>query len=65
MGLHRTFLFMLVVGLIIAAFRRGLGPSDSHKTDGPAMGTPAASPAVLTNGGPGSALAASGLEVHK
>jgi hypothetical protein len=45
MGLHRTFLFVLAVGLLIAAFRRGGGVSSSDAHPVP--------PAAQTNSDPG------------
>ena len=49
MGFHRTFLFLLVVGLIIAAFRRGGGVSspDTRPT-APALTNSTASRALAS-----------------
>ena len=50
MGLHRTLLFLLVVGLIIAAFRRGGGGVSAPETRQTAL--------ALTNSAASRALAA-------
>lgn len=65
--MHRTLLFLLVVGLIIEAFRRGLGTGlpDTRKTADPAVSTPASSPSVRTNAAGNGAMAASDPGAHK
>ena len=67
MGLHRTFLFLLVLGLIIAAFRRGGGgasSSDPRQAGPPAGAKPAATSLALTNSND-EGLAAAGRDANK
>ena len=68
MGLHRTLLFLLAVGLIIAAFRRGGGgvpSSQIRAAPPPAAAKPGPTAPVLTNSTTGRGLAAAGHEAKK
>ncbi len=61
MGLHRTFLFLLVVGLTIAAFRRvgdGVSSSSARQTAPSTDAKPALTASALTNSTTGRGLAA-------
>ena len=69
MGLHRTFLFLLVVGLIIAAFRRSVvgrvSPSEIRQGAPPADATRVSAAPAPTNSAAGRGLAATGPDAHE
>ena len=64
MGLHRTLLLMLAVGLIIAAYRRGGTPLPPNRGAAP-VAKPASTAPTLTNSTAGRGLAAAGLDASK